>query len=164
MQGVACADVHLYFKCPTTKQMRCPVNAYVEFKLRKEDKIKLKLHQSLQLQKIAFGVIFLWMISFNATACDLATTVKNTTIDGIRTFFKSQNKYVVTFVGYSGAEYEDKTAMLEKAGRVLDEFDASKTIVNIGATPSYLSLSETLFFQILWLRTIKFRECLLTIF
>jgi len=102
------------------------VNAYVEFKLRKEDKIKLKLHQSLQLQKIAFGVIFLWMISFNATACDLATTVKNTTIDGIRTFFKSQNKYVVTFVGYSGAEYEDKTAMLEKAGRVLDEFDASK--------------------------------------
>jgi hypothetical protein len=106
--------------------MRCPVNAYVEFKLRKEDKIKLKLHQSLQLQKIAFGVIFLWMISFNATACDLATTVKNTTIDGIRTFFKSQNKYVVTFVGYSGAEYEDKTAMLEKAGRVLDEFDASK--------------------------------------
>ena len=89
MQGVGCADVHLYFKCPTTKQMRCPVNAYVEFKLRKEDKIKLKLHQSLQLQKIAFGVIFLWMISFNATACDLATTVKNTTIDGIRTFVSS---------------------------------------------------------------------------
>ena len=29
MQGVGCADVLLYFKCPTTKQMRCPVNAYV---------------------------------------------------------------------------------------------------------------------------------------
>ena len=28
MQGVGCADVLLYFKCPTTKQMRCPVNAY----------------------------------------------------------------------------------------------------------------------------------------
>ena len=28
MQGVGRADVLLYFKCPTTKQMRCPVNAY----------------------------------------------------------------------------------------------------------------------------------------
>ena len=28
MQGVGHADVLLYFKYPTTKQMRCPVNAY----------------------------------------------------------------------------------------------------------------------------------------
>jgi len=28
MQGVGRADVLLYFKRPTTKQMRCPVNAY----------------------------------------------------------------------------------------------------------------------------------------
>ena len=28
MQGVGRADVLLYFKCSTTKQMRCPVNAY----------------------------------------------------------------------------------------------------------------------------------------
>jgi hypothetical protein len=28
MQGVGCADVLVYFKCPTAKQMRCPVNAY----------------------------------------------------------------------------------------------------------------------------------------
>ena len=31
MQGVGRADVLLYFKCPTTKQIRCPVNAYVSF-------------------------------------------------------------------------------------------------------------------------------------
>ena len=31
MQGVGCADDLLYFKCPTTKQMRCPVNAYQIF-------------------------------------------------------------------------------------------------------------------------------------
>ena len=31
MQGVGCADVLLYFKCPTTNQMRCPVNAYIPF-------------------------------------------------------------------------------------------------------------------------------------
>jgi hypothetical protein len=28
MQGVERADVLLYFKRPTTQQMRCPVNAY----------------------------------------------------------------------------------------------------------------------------------------
>ena len=31
MQGVGHAGVLLYFKCPTTKQMRCPVNAYQNF-------------------------------------------------------------------------------------------------------------------------------------
>ena len=28
MRGTGCTDVLLYFKCPVTKQMRCPVNAY----------------------------------------------------------------------------------------------------------------------------------------
>jgi hypothetical protein len=28
MQGLGLADDLLYFKCPTTKQMWCPVNAY----------------------------------------------------------------------------------------------------------------------------------------
>jgi len=28
MQGVGCADVLLYFKCSTTQQMPCSVNAY----------------------------------------------------------------------------------------------------------------------------------------
>ena len=61
--------------------------------------------------------------------------VKDATIDEIKSFFESEKKDVVTFVGYSGSEYEDKAAMLEKAGRILDEFDSSRMIVNIGATP-----------------------------
>ena len=97
--------------------------------------MKLKLHQFLQLRIIAFGAFFLWIISYSAAACELATTVKDATTDDIRVFFNDLKKDVVTFVGYSGAEYEDKTLMLEKAGLVLDEFEASKTIVNIGATP-----------------------------
>lgn len=97
--------------------------------------MKLKLNKSIQLRRIAVGVFSLWIISSSAAACGLATAVKDATIDDIRTFFKSQNKEVITFVGYSGAEYEDKMAMLEKAGLILDEFVASKTIVNIGATP-----------------------------
>ena len=97
--------------------------------------MKLKLHQSSQFRKIVVGVLFLWISSFNVAACELSSSVKNATIDDTRTFFKSMKKDVVTFVGYSASEYEDKSAMLEKAGRILDEFDASKTIVNIGATP-----------------------------
>jgi transaldolase len=81
------------------------------------------------------GILALWIFSLGAAACDLAATVKDADVNDIKSFFDSQNKDVTTFAGYSGAEYEDKTAMLEKAGRVLSEFDASKTIVNIGATP-----------------------------
>ena len=97
--------------------------------------MKLKIYKSIQLQRIAVIVFFLSVISFNAAACELITTVKDATLDEIRAFFETQNKDVVTFVGYSGAEYEDKAAMLDKAGRILDEFKPSKAIVNIGATP-----------------------------
>ena len=97
--------------------------------------MKINLHQPIQLPIIAVFAFFLWIISLNAAACDLVTTVKDATVDDIKSFFESQNKDVVTFVGYSGAEYEDKAAMLEKAGQILNEFDSSKNIVNIGATP-----------------------------
>jgi hypothetical protein len=91
--------------------------------------------KSIQFQRIAVGVFFLSIISLNAAACELITTVKEATIDEIRAFFARQNKDVVTFVGYSGAEYEDRVAMLKMAGSILDEFKPFKTIVNIGATP-----------------------------
>ena len=105
------------------------------FKPKLEDTMNLKIHKSIQLQRIAVVVFFLSVISFNVAACELITKVKDATIDEIRAFFETQNKDVVTFVGYSGDEYEDKAAMLEKARRILDEFEPSKAIVNIGATP-----------------------------
>lgn len=90
---------------------------------------------SLQLRSIAVTVLSLWVYSSSAAACELATTSKDVTVDDIRAFFERENDTVVTFVGYSGSEYEDKAAMLEKAASILDEFDSSNTIVNIGATP-----------------------------
>jgi hypothetical protein len=42
---------------------------------------------------------------------------------------------VLTFVGYSGAGYENQAAVLGEAERILAEFDPKKAIVNIGATP-----------------------------
>jgi hypothetical protein len=52
----------------------------------------------------------------------------------VRAFFAAQKRHVVTFLGYSGAGYEDAAGMLHQAGAVLDEFDPRTTIVNIGGT------------------------------
>jgi hypothetical protein len=48
---------------------------------------------------------------------------------------KAQGKTVVTFLGYSAAEYEDAEAMRRQATSALAEFDPATTLVNIGATP-----------------------------
>ncbi len=56
------------------------------------------------------------------------------TVPAVRSHFQKQGKTVVTFVGYSGADYEDKAALLARAGAVLDQLDPARTLVNIGAT------------------------------
>jgi len=61
--------------------------------------------------------------------------IRETTPEEIRAFFTGKAMRVLTFLGYSGAEYENKAIMLEQASRILDQFDPKKTIVNIGATP-----------------------------
>jgi hypothetical protein len=70
-----------------------------------------------------------------ALGCDPSTTTKEPSPEEIRAFFKGKKMRVLTFLGYSGAEYENKAVMLEQATRILDQFDPRKTIVNIGATP-----------------------------
>jgi hypothetical protein len=67
--------------------------------------------------------------------CAKAPREREATPDEIRTFFQGQRKTVLTFVGYSAAEYEDKAAMLAQATTVLESLDPKTTIVNIGATP-----------------------------
>ena len=52
----------------------------------------------------------------------------------VRAFFKGQGKVVLTFLGYSGAGYEDEAALLGTLP-VLDQYSPSTTIVNIGVTP-----------------------------
>ncbi len=60
---------------------------------------------------------------------------KTTSPDKIQQFFKDQGKYVVTFLGFSGAGYEHADSMLLLADRVLDSYNPAYTVVNIGATP-----------------------------
>lgn len=61
--------------------------------------------------------------------------IREATPEEVRAFFAGKAMRVLTFLGYSGAEYENKAMMLEQASRILDQFDPKKTIVNIGATP-----------------------------
>jgi hypothetical protein len=68
------------------------------------------------------------------TAAKGAPVERRATSQEIAAFFKSANKTVLTFAGYSGAGYDDEAAMLRAAEHILDEFDPKTTIVNIGAT------------------------------
>jgi hypothetical protein len=69
-----------------------------------------------------------------AHTCEPAKQVTEAAPEQVRAFFKSKRWNVVTFLGYSGAEYEDPTAMLKHAGRTLDRLSPKRTAVNIGAT------------------------------
>lgn len=60
--------------------------------------------------------------------------VREVSLDEIADFFRRRRKQVVSFLGYSGKEYERPAAMLRHARQVLAHFDPAHTIVNIGAT------------------------------
>lgn len=70
-----------------------------------------------------------------ARGCGEPSIVREATLEEIRSFFKDKKLKVVTFLGYSAADYQDKSAMLKQSSRILDKFDPRTTIVNIGATP-----------------------------
>jgi hypothetical protein len=70
----------------------------------------------------------------NAQACDARPQTSEATPQQVIDFFAAQRWKVVSFFGYSGAEYDHPAAMLKRAGRVLDGLNTKRTVVNIGAT------------------------------
>lgn len=60
--------------------------------------------------------------------------IREADAERIADFVRATGSQVLTFVGYSAAEYEDRDAMLAQARRVLDQHDPRTTLVNIGAT------------------------------
>lgn len=69
-----------------------------------------------------------------AGACDGPRDVREVTLASIEAFVHKKQMTVLTFAGYSGAQYEAPEAMMEYASRVLDGQDPAKTLINIGAT------------------------------
>jgi hypothetical protein len=74
------------------------------------------------------------MAASPAAGCNQAAKVLDATPEEVRAFFERKGMQVLTFLGYSGAGYEDEAAMLAQAERILARFDPKTTIVNIGAT------------------------------
>lgn len=75
------------------------------------------------------------LLVFSGAALGQPSTVNTATSAEIGAFFEGTGKSALTFVGYSGAGYEDEAAMLAQAERILDASDPATTIVNAGATP-----------------------------
>jgi hypothetical protein len=67
-------------------------------------------------------------------SCDSPMATSVASPQEVRAFFEGKKMRIVTFLGYSAAEYENKERMLEQAAAILDRFDPGKTIVNSGAT------------------------------
>jgi hypothetical protein len=79
------------------------------------------------------SAFLLWSPPAAAEPCKPAI-VKEATPGEIRTFFDGRGLQTVTFMGFSGAEYEQPASMLALAGQTLDKYPPQKTIVLIGAT------------------------------
>jgi hypothetical protein len=69
-----------------------------------------------------------------AAACQSPQQVKGATPAQVRSHFAADGREVVTFMGYSGAGYEDHGAMLAQAERILGRLDPKRVVINIGAT------------------------------
>ena len=66
-----------------------------------------------------------------AITCDGPHMVREVELPTISEFVQSRQMDVLTFVGYSGAEYQHPEAMLEHAWRNLKEQDPEKILINI---------------------------------
>ena len=61
-----------------------------------------------------------------ANACDGPREVREAALASIKVFIETKRMAVLTFAGYSGAQYEDPEALMEHASRVLDGQDSAK--------------------------------------
>lgn len=69
-----------------------------------------------------------------ALSCDGPKQVQEATPSAVQQMVRSSGKYVLTFVGYSGAGYESPQIMKQQALQVLSKKDPATTLINIGAT------------------------------
>ena len=69
-----------------------------------------------------------------ANTCDGPRDTREATLASIQAFIHSKRMTVLTFAGYSGAQYQDPGAMMDNASSILDGLNPARTLINIGAT------------------------------
>lgn len=92
----------------------------------------MKIHSARFASMISFALCFAQ--DANALACVAPMQVADASPQQVVDFFKAKGWKVVTFVGYSGAEYEQPALVLKRAGQTLDRLNPRRTAINIGAT------------------------------
>lgn len=65
----------------------------------------------------------------------LKKSILETTADQAIQSLKGRGKQIVTFIGFSGAGYENQEALLKTLNAELSVLDPKKTIINVGGTP-----------------------------
>lgn len=83
---------------------------------------------------LALCALFACVQPRDARACGTAPTTREATSAQIGAWLNERNLKVLSFLGYSGAGYEDPAAMRAAARQVLAHHDPARTLVNIGAT------------------------------
>lgn len=86
------------------------------------------------IKTVAFMLLLPAVPRARAAGCRPPKEVVDARPADVVEFFARDGRTVLTFTGFSGSGYEDRAAMLRHAGRVLQQFDPRRTIVNIGAT------------------------------
>jgi hypothetical protein len=76
----------------------------------------------------------LTVIPVAAKTCDGPRDAREATLASIQAFIHIKRMTVLTFAGYSGAQYQDPGAMMDNASRILDGQNPARTLINIGAT------------------------------
>lgn len=92
------------------------------------------LHGRRWWQALLCGCALLSVLPASAQACANAPVQREASAQQIQEFVRGQGKRVLTFVGYSGAGYEDPAAMRAAAEHVLSQHDPASTLVNVGGT------------------------------
>jgi hypothetical protein len=83
----------------------------------------------------AAGLMLACWTAAAAAACEDRSVAREAgSAQEIGEFVRLSGMTLLSFVGYSGAGYEDEAAMLAQADRVLQRHDPARTMVNIGAT------------------------------
>src|SRR5262245_11359521 len=95
-------------------------------------------HRFRNTPMVGLAALITWSLTFSAgaaNACDGPREVREATRASIKSFTRTKQMTVLTFTGYSGAQYEDPEALKEHASQILDSQAPAKTLINIGATP-----------------------------
>ncbi len=85
-------------------------------------------------QALLCGCAMLAVAPASAQACANAPVLREASSQQIHDFVRGKGMRVLSFVGYSGAGYQDPAAMRATAEHVLSLHDPATTLVNIGGT------------------------------